>query len=569
MKILKGVVASSGVVIGTACLYAEKVEEEIPHYVIEKDRTKGEILRLEEAIKKAKETMGSMARAAEKLFDKRASEIFSAHVLILDDPVLLERMKDLINTKLVNAEHAVSDAFEEYVKTYEKSELHFSELSHDVRDVRNRLLVSFGNLAGHFECPVGERQPVIVVSKRLTTSMVLNIPKEHVLSFVTEEGGFTTHATILARGYNVPVVFGVSVEVNIKCGDKIIVDGFDGKVFVSPDQATLDRYSNKISDIQKRKAVCVSVKDAPSKTQKGLRIKLKANISTPGEIELLRGLQYDGVGLLRTEFLFLNKETPPSEEEQFNMYKHILEEAKGLPVTVRLLDISPDKLPPYLNLPPQENPDLGIRGVRALDFFYDIYLVQVKAILRAAVFGDLRVLYPMISDMSDIDLFKKLIVSAKTSLKKEGKKFKKSIKEGIMVETPSAALLLDSLIKNVDFVNIGSNDLLQYTLAASRGNPLIEKRYHILHSSLVKLIELVVKSGKTHKKEVCLCGEVASFEEFYPLLLSVGLRSFSVAASKLSSIKCELLNHKRPDKTISKRLHKAVSKEDVDRIFFR
>jgi phosphotransferase system enzyme I (PtsI) len=507
-----------------------------------------------------------MIEASRKLFDKRAGDIFSAHLAVLDDPVLYDKIADLIKTKLINAEHAVDDAFEEYIKTYELSDMHFAELAHDTMDVKNRFLFSFSGITGRFECPVGERQAVVVASKRLTPSMVLNIPGEHVLAFVTEEGGYTTHATILARSLNVPVVFGIDVEEHISCGDKVIVDGTHGKVIVGPGMETAAEYRSKIEDIKKKMAVCAVKKEEPSRTKKGHRIKLKANISIPGEMELLRGLNYDGIGLLRTEFLFMKKELPPSEEEQFRMYGHICEEAGGREVVLRVLDIGGDKLPSYIHLPEQPNPDLGIRGARALDFYYDIYLAQVKAALRAASHGELKLLLPMVSDVGDIKLFKDLISKARGELKREKKRYKKKIKIGAMIETPAAALMSDRILKEVDFANIGSNDLLQYTLAASRGNMAVEKRYHILHPSLLKLMEGLVRSARRSGKELCLCGEIASFEEYYPFFLSLGLKSFSVAASRLDHIKCELLHLKKRRPAAIDRLYKAGSKEEMDKI---
>jgi len=569
MKTLQGVAASSGLAVGTACLYAEKGEEDIPHYSIDRGRVNGEVLRLEEAVKKAKAAMARMIEVARKASDERAADIFNAHLLILDDPVLYEKATQRIRNNLVNAEHAASDAFEEYIKHYETGEFHFAELSHDIKDVRERLLAAFSGISGHFECPAGERQPVVVVSKRLTPAMVMGIPRENALAFITEEGGFTTHATILARSYGVPVVFGINVEGHINCGDSVIVDGSQGKVIVTPDKATNKRYSRALDTHRQRKAVCEIRKVEPSKTRKGLRVTLKANISLPGEIELLKDLHYDGIGLLRTEFLFMDKSKPPSEDEQFRMYRHVLEEASGRPVTVRLLDIGGDKLPPYLSLPDQANPDLGIRGARALDFFHDVYITQAKAILRASVYGEARLLYPMVSDANDIKSFRELLAKARSLLQKEKVRFNKRIKEGIMIETPAAAVMADSLLKGVDFANIGSNDLLQYTLAASRGNPVVEGRYHILHPSLARLMEITAKAGEDHGKEICLCGEIAGFEHFYSLFLSLGLRSFSVAASKLADIKCELLHQNKVDRALPKKFYRATGKEDADALLFQ
>ena len=566
MKILKGVTANSGLAKGISCLYTEKIEENIPHYVIEKDRVDKEISRLKEAYDKAKDVMKEVLVASEKMFGKAGDEIFKAHIMILDDKALYNKIVELIRKKLVNAEHAASDAFNNYLEKLEGEQSHFTELAHDIIDVRNRLFASFGGISGHFECPIGERQPVVVASKRLTPSMVLNIPRGRALAFVTEEGGLTTHATILARNYGVPVVFGIDVENHMNCGDKVIVDGSSGKVIINPDEGTHKYYSNKIEKASKKKALCQVKIGEPTATRKGLRVKLKANISTPSGIELLKNMHYDGVGLLRSEFLFVNKDKPPSEEEWFRSYREVIESVEGRPVVIRLLDVGGDKLPGYLQLPQQENPDLGIRGARAVDLFYNIYLSQMKAILRCSAYGDLGILYPMVSDLSDIESFRKILKKTKATLRRERTKFK-DVREGIMIETPAAAIMADRLLKNVDFANIGSNDLIQYTLAASRGNRLVEKRYHILHPSLVKLMEFIVKAGNKYKKEICLCGEIAGFEEFYPLFLNIGLRSFSIAAAKLEDIKCQLMHVTKTRKDFMEHFYKMSSKEDIDNFF--
>jgi phosphotransferase system enzyme I (PtsI) len=569
MKTVKGITASPGIVKGTACLYSEKDAPRVPHYAIDDRHVDAELSRFDEALGRAKGAMKEVIDVSKELSDKRASEIFNVHLMIMDDPVLNEKIKSLIKARLINAEHAVDDAFEEYIKTYQLSDLHFAELAHDTQDVKDRILASFSGLSAHFECPEGERHSVVVVSKRLTPSMVINITKKNILAFVTEEGGLTTHATILARSYNVPVIFDVKVDEHINCGDRVIIDGFHGKVFIDPDEDTERLYSRKIEEQKKKMAVCEVKKVEPSTTKKGCRVKLKANISLPGEMEFLRGFHYDGIGLLRTEFLFLDKEAPPTEDEQFHMYSRIGEEAGEKGVSLRLLDIGTDKMPAYLHLPKQENPDLGIRGARALDFFYDIYFTQAKAALRASAVSNIKILYPMASDINDIRAFRSLLGKAKAALKKEKVKYNKDIEEGVMIETPSAALMADQIFAEVDFANIGSNDLLQYTMAASRGNASVERRYHILHPALVKLIEIIVKAGRKNGIEVCLCGEIAGFEEFYPFFLGIGLNSFSVAASRLDRIKCELLHLKKKGRLAAHKIYRAVTVDDVDKVLGR
>lgn len=567
MKVLEGTPASPGIAIGTGCLYTERSEEKVPHYIISPEKVEEEIARLERAYEKASETIKDLNAASRKMFGKQGEEIFDMHGAILGDISIRDRSKSLISENLVNAEHAAYDAFTEYATHLKKGKSRFDEIAQDVIDVRNRLIASFTGTSGEFVCPVGVEQAVVVVAKKMTPSMVLSIPKEHVLAFVTDEGGFTTHATILARNYGVPIVFNVDTEDNINCGDNIIVDGSRGKVIVSPDTATLKKYSQETKKASQRKLVCEAKKLEPSKTGRGARITLKCNISTPNELEMLGDINYDGVGLLRSEFIFPGKTEAPEEDEWASLYTEAVERAGGKSVVIRLIDVGGDKLPGYLSLPPQENPDLGIRGARAIEIFGDVYLAQVKGILRAAVHGDARVLFPMVSDISDVKAFREIVDKARKSLRREGKKFTPRVKQGVMIEVPSAALMAESILGEVDFANIGSNDLVQYTLAAARGNQLIEKRYHILHPSIVKLMEIVVKAGKKHKKEVCLCGEIADFEEFYPILLALGLRSFSVAAAKLDDMKCYLLHQKIYPKTVLDRYYSLRTKKEIDMFF--
>jgi phosphotransferase system enzyme I (PtsI) len=568
MKILKGISANTGLAKGIANVYTEEAEENIPHYMIEKEKIESEITRLKEAYGKTKEAIEQMLKASEEMFGKTGEEIFDAHSTILEDEALFEEIITLIKKRLINAEHAVNDVFDAYQEKFKQKDFHFSEITHDIVDVRNRILSSFDGLPGRFVCPINERQPIIVVSKRLSPSMVLNISQNEVLAFVTEEGGLTSHATILAQNYGVPMVFGIETVGNIGCGDKVIVDASLGKVIVKPDNKTERYYNKKIEEMAKLKEYCIDKEGSPAQTSKGVRLTLKANISLQAEVKMLEGLNYDGVGLLRSEFLFVNRDKPPSEEDWFKVYKNVAETTDKRSVNIRLLDIGGDKMPAYLHIPPGEYIDLGIRGARAIDVFYDMYLSQTRAILRASVYGDVRLLYPMISDVSDLESFRELRKKAESVLQKEGKKFRKDVKEGIMIETPAAAIMAGTLIKHVDFANIGSNDLLQYTLALSRANQIIEKRYHILHPSLVRLMEIIVKETAKYKKEICLCGEIASFEEFYPLFLSIGINSFSVEASKLSDIKCNLLHVAPPDKSLVNKFYKNLKKEEIE-VFFK
>jgi phosphotransferase system enzyme I (PtsI) len=541
MKILKGKSISSGIAKGTIALYSSEYEESVPHYGIDEAQIPNERERLFQAFEKTKSLIGGMIELSEKTSNKQAADIFNVHLMILSDPKLFSKMEQLIIDKKINAEHAIFDIFNDYIDMHKKKKLHFQEIAHDFMDVRDRLLSSITATSGHFECSIDEREPVIVATQRLHSHMVVNMPTENIIAFVTMEGGYTTHGSILARSLNIPLIFGIDVKKELSCGMRAIIDGTSGKVIISPDEATEEYYDRKERQSRRKRKLCDIHYHLKTKTKSKVRITLKVNINNPNEIDLLKDLNHDGIGLLRTEFLFLERDHPPSEEEQYNMYETILQKADDKPVILRLLDIGSDKIPFFFNLPEQNNPDLGIRGARAVEYFYDIYLIQAKALLRAAQHSEIKLLYPMVSDVSDLRTYRSLISDAKKQLRSEGKPYRQSVKEGIMIETPAAALLSEQLLREVNFANIGSNDLLQYTLAASRGIPFLEEKYHILHPSIVKLMEMTVKAGKKHNKEVCLCGEVASFEEFYPLFLKLGLRCFSVPPRKFPDIKCDLM----------------------------
>jgi len=546
MKILKGVSAQGGVVKGVVCLYSGELEDSIPHYSILPENAKDEIEKLKVAFENAKNEMLNMISVAAKSGDKDAVDIFNTHLLMLSDETLFRKISELIQSRLINAEHAVADVFEGYIKKYEAKEGHFRELTHDFIDTRDRVLGGFKIVAGKFECEIGETQPVIVATKRLTPSTVLNIAKGNALAFVTEEGGFTSHATIIARSYGVPIIFGIDVDNELDCGMTAVVDGSNGRVIVSPDEETAKYYDLKIEKIRQKQNACSVKKDLYAETKSGQRISLKLNITTPDELVLAKGMPHDGIGLLRTEFLFMGRDTPPSEDEQAAMYARVFKDVKDKDITVRLLDISADKIPPFLKMPEGSNVDMELRGAMAVDTFPELYITQVKALLRANVAGNMKLLFPMVSDLSDLKTFRELVLKAKAILRKEEADFfNGDIKEGIMIETPAAVMMADELVEKVDFINIGSNDLLAYTLAASRGSMLSEKRYHILHPALVRMLEKVAAAGRLAKKEVCLCGEIASFEEYYPVMLEAGLESFSVSVSKFPDIKCQLMHVKK------------------------
>ncbi len=545
MKELTGVSVSTGIAIGEACFYSENVDPDVPHYLISEKDIEKELFRLEEAFDRARKNVKKLSLSKEVSGSSESViELIKAHLLIIEDGTLRDKTRRLVSEDHKNAERAVDEAFGEYVEKLSGENFHFADIAHDVEDVKNRVLASFNDTQGKFSCPVGEKKSVIVVAKKLTPSVVLNIPKERALAFVTEEGGLTTHASILARTYSVPVIFGIDVFEHITCGSRLIVDGTMGIVYLDPDPETEEHYRTKLKKLSERAKVCAVNRGKPARTQGGRALALKINVTSPEEVELARDFEHDGIGLLRTEFLFKGKSRPPSFNEQVKVYKQIFDLAGEKPISVRLLDIAADKTPPYMVLPEQDNPDLGIRGARAAEIFRSTYLDQIKAVLHAARDSRVGFLYPMVSDLSDIESFRFLVKEAEKELRQEKLKFLTDIREGIMIETPAAALNAEVLMEEVDFANLGTNDLLQYTLAASRGNRFVETRYHIMHPSLIRLMSIAANAGEKVGKEVCLCGEIAFFEHYYPVFLSAGIRSFSVPVARYEQLKCDLLYQK-------------------------
>jgi phosphotransferase system enzyme I (PtsI) len=568
MQILKGISAASGIALGPVSLFSSEEKNLIPHYTIDTGDIEKEIYRADSSFKEAQSEMRNMIKNAREVFDRDAADIFHAHLTILEDAEIHKKVYHVILHQKVNAESALESVFAEYIDKYSNLEGHFAELIHDFIDTRNRIIEKLGSKSALALCPADKVRPVIVVADRLIPSLVLELAPENVLAFVSKQGGLTNHATILARSLGVPIVFGVDVGA-IDCGTVLAVDGSLGKVIVAPDAKTTEYYARKIESLKKKKLVCVAKKSFPTATNTGKKITLKINISIPEECERAADLGHDGIGLLRTEFLFTQRNYAPTEEEQYSMYKKILDSTRGKPVSARLLDIGADKVPLFLELPANTDPCVGLRGSFAVETFPDLYLTQIKALLRANTGNNLRILYPMISDTNDIQPFRKLINEAKLKLKRAKVPFnREKIPEGVMIETPAAVMSSAELFEEVDFVNIGTNDLLQFALAVSRNTSMTEKRYHILHPALMKYIEIIVREARKAKKEVCLCGEVSSFEEFYPLLIAAGLKSFSVTPSKFDDIKCSIMHiGKDPSGDLLKEYYKLHTREEIDKFF--
>ena len=570
MIVITGRAASPGIAWGSIYIYdpMDTAMDPLINRTIPLKNIPGEIKQLEKSFAQASKNLDKMISAYKNSPDKNATDVLNFHRQVINDPKIFEDSLHRIKHQKLRAHHAVSEAFNEYINIYKQKGVYFKHLISDFIDIRNRLLYSVNKISDGLQMSAIENQPMIIATRMLTPSMVLEIPREKTLGFITKEGGLTTHATILARAYGIPIIFGVNIDDTLKNGEEAIVDAYREKIYLNPGSSTKRYYASKIGSIAKRKYYSDDSKALPAATACGTRVTVRLNINSPDELDTVSSLPHDGIGLLRSEFMFLERNTPPTEDEQYSMYSRILVNSGDRPVTIRLLDFDVDKLPSYFELPGNTEIKLKFRGSRLVDLLHDAYMTQVRAILRAGVHGNVRILYPMVSDLSDLAVFRKLVSEARKSLRRDRIKYRTKIPDGIMIETPSAVAMCRELLENADFANIGTNDLLQYVLAVSRDMAVIEERYHILHPSLAKFIEMIMQASKETGREVCICGVVASYESFYPLFLAMGLKCFSVPVFCFDEIRLALGRIKEErNGSLLKKFYSLKNKKQMDSFF--
>ena len=533
MKTLKGVPVSKGISIGFARVYVkEKVKvtdakDSVP--ISEKKEL------LAKSLKKTKEEIELTYEKLKKTNPQEA-EIFEAHLLILEDPALSEKIDEYLN-KGYNLAYSVKASFEEFIQTLKNLQNEYmKERANDLYDIldsllRNILHIEKINLSS---LP----KDSIVVAEDLTPSDTAALDRSNVLGFVTEKGGPTSHTAILAEALGIPAVVGVNnLLENIKNGDELIVDGTRGEVIVNPDNKTKEQYLSlkKKKDYQE-KLLKEKAKEF-AYTKSGKRIEVVANIGSPKDIDKALEMGAEGVGLYRTEFLFLDRTTPPGEDEQFEAYKVVAERFKPHPVIIRTLDIGGDKQIPYLNLEHELNPFLGVRAIRLCLKEKELFKTQLRAILRASAYGNVLIMYPMIAIKDEIIEANNILNEVKEELRMKNIQFDENIKVGIMVEIPSAALNADELIDYVDFFSIGTNDLTQYTFAADRTNEGLSYLYRPLDAPVLKLIKLTVDASHSRGKWTGVCGELAGDPDAIPVLVDLGVDELSMSPSKIPEAK--------------------------------
>jgi phosphoenolpyruvate-protein phosphotransferase (PTS system enzyme I) len=538
---MKGIGASPGIAIGKALVIKKQVRFVTGITLQTGSEVQQEIQEFEGAVRSAVDEIGAIKASLAE--GEGGIEFLEIQIELLQDEQIREDVIGKIATGNKNANDAVIEVIEQAVETFRAmNDDYFSARAADVQDAGNRILRHLnGSLS--MTTPVMEKN-TIIIAEDLSPSDAITIDITKVSGIATQAGSRTSHAALIARAKGIPAVVGCGAGLHsINTNDPVIVDGTEGLVVVQPTQAVLDEYISRAAAFAKEAALLSYLKDVAATTTDGVSVKLLANISNADEMELSFSFGSEGIGLLRTEMFFMGRDDWPGEEEQFGFYREVALKAKGKPVIVRTLDIGGDKQLSYFNLPVEQNPFLGYRAIRISLDRKDIFIAQLRAILRASIFSDLRIMLPMISNVQEISRAKEILEEVKTDLAAAGIAFNAAIPLGIMVEIPSAAVTADILAKEVDFFSIGTNDLCQYTLAVDRMNERVKHLYDPFNPGVLRLIQFVIEQGNKHSIHTGMCGELAGDVSATLLLLGMGLREFSMSAASIPYVKNIILHN--------------------------
>ncbi len=541
MTKLAGIGASRGVAIGKIYLL-DRSRICVLKYEIEEDEISKEIQRFKEAVGESTKYLNKIKEKAKKNLDSKFLGIIDGHMMILQDDLLVSETIDRIKNERTNAEWVFQESIKRLRNIFLKmDDEYLRERGKDIGHVGNLIL---RNLVGHDQESIADLdEKAIIVSRDLAPSDVVQMKKDKVLGFVTEAGGKTSHVSILAASFEIPAVVGLKDLIEkANLGDPIIIDGDEGIVIINPTKKEFEEYLKKHQTFKYHEKELLKIKDLKAETKDGFSVKLMANIETNLEIPLAKRQGAQGVGLFRTEYLFMNRQDLPSEEEHFQLYKETVESFAPDPVIIRTMDAGGDKINPKLSKI-EANPALGLRGIRYSLKEQDIFKDQLRAILRAGHFGNAKIMYPLVSGLEEIQKANEILEEVKESLSRDGIPFKKNVEVGIMIETPSAAVIADMLASAVDFFSIGTNDLIQYVLAVDRTNEMVASLYQPLHPSALRLIELILKSAEKADIEVSVCGSMGGNPLTALILLGLGkIDSISMYAHSLPKIKKMIRN---------------------------
>ncbi|PTT53837.1 phosphoenolpyruvate-protein phosphotransferase PtsI [Aeromonas sp. HMWF015] len=533
---ISGILASPGIAFGKALLLKED-EIVINQGKISADQIDAEINRFLEARTKSAAQLEAIKEMAGRTFGEEKEAIFEGHIMLLEDEELEGDIRSFIKDNKASADKAIYEVIEQYAKMMaELDDPYLRERATDFRDIGTRLVKNVLGIAVVNLSTIDEE--VILVAKDLTPSETAQINLKYVLGFVTDIGGRTSHTSIMARSLELPAIVGTNdITERVKNGDMLVLDAINNQIIINPTAEQLTETKKFQAQFQAEKDELAKLKDLPAITLDGHQVEVCANIGTVKDTEGAIRNGAEGVGLYRTEFLFMDRDALPTEDEQFKAYKEVAEAMPDQPIIVRTMDIGGDKELPYMNFPKEMNPFLGWRAVRIFFDREDIMHAQLRAILRASAFGKLRIMFPMIISVEEFRSLKATVEKLKAELRAEGKAFDESIEVGIMIETPAAAVMAHHLAKEVDFFSIGTNDLTQYTLAVDRGNEMISAMYNPLSPSVLTLIKMVIDASHAEGKWTGMCGELAGDERATLLLLGMGLDEFSMSAISVPRIK--------------------------------
>ena len=557
----KGIAGSEGIGIGTVVLIEE---HEINIETKRVEETGAEIERLQNAIEKFVADTNVMAEKMDITVGKKDADILRGHIQMLQDPMIEEQISALIISEKITAEMAVEQVLEQTAEMFSQipDEL-LQQRATDFRDIKTRMLKILLGIedVDISQVPAG----TVIVARDLTPSMTAGINPENIEGILTEVGGRTSHSAILARAMEVPAVLSIENICSIaKNGDKVVLDGTSGEAILNPDDETVEKFKKMYSDYQNEKALLKEYAGKPSQTKDGVKVELVCNIGKPADANKAVECDGEGIGLFRTEFLFMDRDSMPTEEEQFEAYKEVAEKMKGKPVIIRTLDIAGDKDVPYLGLEHEDNPFLGFRAIRYCLQRKDIYDIQLKALLRASAFGKIKIMVPLVTGVDELRQVKAMIKDIMAELDKEGVAYNKNIEVGVMMETPAACMMADALAKEAAFFSIGTNDLTGYTMAVDRGNAKVAYLYSTYNPAVLRAIKRIIECGKKEGIMVGMCGEAAADSKLIPLLLAFGLDEFSVSATSVLKTRKTISDCTMDEcKALADKVMECVTEEEV------